>query len=141
LANVTRLTVEANELELEAASLDASLMILAFHDIYYVTDEDNWPTIDRARLLQEIYQGLKPGGVLGVVDHVAEAGSPEEVGTTLHRIDPAMMRGQLEAAGFVFEAESEALRNPGDDLTQPMYAEGIRGKTDRVIYRFRKPSD
>jgi len=140
LANVAQLTAEADDLEIDEASFDAVLMILAFHDIYYVSEDGSWPTIDGPRLLAELYQGLKPGGVLGVVDHVAAAGSPEDVGTSLHRIDPALMRRQLEAAGFQFEGESDGLRNANDDLTQPMWAEGVRGQTDRVIYRFRKPA-
>ena len=39
----------------------------------------------------------------------------------------------------MLEAQADFLRNPDDDLTQPMFAEGIRGKTDRFVYRFVKP--
>jgi len=90
-------------------------------------------------MLAEIYGSMKPGAVLGIVDHVAETGSPSETGNTLHRIDPQLMKKEIEAAGFVFDGEIDVLRNPDDDHSKPMYAEGVRGKTDRVVYRFHKP--
>lgn len=139
LANTRQLHAEADTLRLRANTFDAALMILAYHDIYYVTDDGSWPTIDGPRLLREIMKGLKPGGVLGVVDHTAAPGSPVSTGTSLHRIDPAVLKAQIEAAGFVFVGESDALRNAADDHTKPMFDEAVRGKTDRVIYKFRKP--
>jgi predicted methyltransferase len=58
---------------------------------------------------------------------------------TLHRIDGDFLKAEVEAAGFVFEAESELLRNPGDDRTINVFDEAIRGRTDQFVYRFRKP--
>lgn len=138
LANVRELHAEANELSLAPGTFDAVLLILAWHDVYYISEDGSWPTIDGPKLLAEIMKGLKPGGMVGVVDHTAETGSPSSTGTTLHRIDPARLRRDFETAGFVFDGESDALRNPDDDRTKPMYDETIRGKTDRIIYRFRK---
>lgn len=138
LANTRQLHAEADSLRLRRNTFDAALMILAYHDIYYVTDDGSWPTINGPRLLREIMKGLKPGGVLGVVDHAAAPGSPVSTGTSLHRIDPAVLKAQIEAAGFVFVGESDALRNAADDHTKPMFDEAVRGKTDRVIYKFRK---
>jgi predicted methyltransferase len=57
----------------------------------------------------------------------------------LHRIDPAVVRADFERAGFVLEATSQLLRNPGDDRTVNVFDEKIRGKTDRFLFRFRKP--
>ena len=114
-------------------------MILSYHDVYYLPGDGSWPEIDGPRMLATILDSMKPGAVIGVVDHAAESGAPVEVGTSLHRIDPARLRREFEAAGFVFDGESSDLRNPGDDLGKPMYAEGIRGKTDRFVFRFRKP--
>ena len=48
------------------------------------------------------------------------------------------IRKDLEGGCFRFEGEIDVLRNPEDDLGQPMFAQGIRGKTDRVVYKFRK---
>ena len=57
----------------------------------------------------------------------------------LHRIDPATIKADFRRAGFVLEAESDLLRNPADDHTKLVFDPTIRGKTDRVVYRFRKP--
>lgn len=139
LANVDQLHAEANDLEFADNTFDAALMILAYHDIYYVSEDGSWPTIDGPRLLAEIKNGLKPGGILGIVDHIAEEGSPASTGTSLHRIDPALLKREVEAAGFIFDGESNALRHAEDDHTRPMYDPAVRGKTDRIIYRFHKP--
>ncbi len=86
-----------------------------------------------------VYKALKPGGVFLVIDHVAEAGSGLRDTDTLHRIDPAIVKKQVIAAGFVFEGESSALRNPADDHKKVVFDKSIRGRTDQFIYRFRKP--
>ena len=140
LANVEVLRAENNALSLPEDKLDAAIMILAYHDIYFVDEENDWPEINGDKLLAELHNGLKPGGILGLVDHVAATGSPAETGGTIHRIDPALVIREVEAAGFVLEGESDALRNPDDDLSVTMYDPSVRGKTDRFILRFRKPN-
>lgn len=137
--NVERLTAENNELDLPANSFDAALLILAYHDVFYVDEASGWSRIDGPAMLAEIYAALKPGAVVGVVDHVAIPGSPAETGNSLHRIDPELLRRDFETAGFAFEADSEILRNPEDDLAKPVFAPDVRGKTDRFVYRFRRP--
>jgi predicted methyltransferase len=75
-----------------------------------------------------------------VVDHVAEAGGDtRQVVDKLHRIDPAVIRADFERAGFVFDGEADLLRNPADDRSKLVFDPSVRGKTDRVVYRFRKP--
>lgn len=86
-----------------------------------------------------VYKALKPGGVFLVVDHAAEAGAGMRDTDTLHRIDPAIVRKQVTAAGFVFEGESHALANPADDHKLPVFDKLIRGHTDQFIFKFRKP--
>jgi len=86
-----------------------------------------------------LFNSLKPGGVLLVIDHVAAPGSGLRDTETLHRIDPVQMRGEIEAAGFVLEAQSDVLRNAGDDHQRLVFDPGIRGRTDQVVLRFRKP--
>jgi len=141
LPNVEILMAENNELELPAEEFDAVTLILAFHDFYFVAPDDGWPKIDGPTLLAELYQGMKPGAVLGVVDHTAEAGSPRETGGTLHRIDPKIVVAEMEAAGFVLEARSDVLRNSSDDYSKNMADQLVRGKTDRFVMRFRKPDN
>jgi predicted methyltransferase len=86
-----------------------------------------------------IFRALKPGGVFLVIDHVAEAASGLRDTETLHRIDPDTIRSEVTAAGFVFESQSDALRNPDDSHVKPVFDPAIRHRTDQVVLRFRKP--
>ncbi|MGH8034461.1 MAG: methyltransferase domain-containing protein, partial [Lysobacterales bacterium] len=139
LANVTRITVEANDLDLPPASLDAVIASLTWHDFYNADPAEGWPAIDEPELTAKLCAAVKPGGVLGVIDHVATAGSdPHETAMKLHRIDPARIKADLADSCFGFEGEINVLRNPEDDLNKPMSDPAIRGRTDRVVYKFRR---
>jgi predicted methyltransferase len=94
---------------------------------------------DVAAIDKALFAALKPGGVLVVEDHVAEAGSGLRDTDTLHRIDPATIKSELAGAGFVFDGESTILRNPADNHTLKVFDKSIRGHTDQVVYRFSKP--
>lgn len=140
LPQVRLLKAENNALYLAPRSLDMVYFGLDYHDIYWVSEKYGWNKIDGPKLLTELYQALKPGGLLIVVDHVAVSGAaPEETGQNLHRIDPAIVKAELTAVGFQFDDESTVLRNPHDDHTKPVFDPSIRGKTDRFVYRFKKP--
>ncbi|HZX22273.1 MAG TPA: hypothetical protein VFF18_01945 [Woeseiaceae bacterium] len=139
LANVERLDGPVTDIEPEAGSVDVALLILAYHDIYFRPDDGSWPRIDGPAMLRRIHEALRPGGILGVVDH---AGSPDitiaEIGR-LHRIDEARLVREIESAGFELVGRSDALRNPQDTRLAPMYDPEIRGRTDRLVLKFRKP--
>lgn len=139
LPNVSVLMAENNELELDAEQFDAIMMVLTYHDLYHVSVDNGWPKLDVDKLLAELSKGLKPGGLLCIVDHFAAVGAPRETGDTVHRIDRNIVVEELEAAGFVLEGESDLLRNPDDDYDVMVFDPDIRGKTDRFILRFRKP--
>ncbi|PXV58754.1 Predicted methyltransferase [Dyella jiangningensis] len=94
---------------------------------------------DMATLDKQLFDALKPGGTLIVLDHAAAAGTGISNTDDLHRIDPAAVKSELTAAGFQFEGESDVLRNPADDHTKGIYDPSIKGHTDRFIYKFRKP--
>ena len=76
-----------------------------------------------------------------VIDHIAADGAPvTETADTLHRIDPAAVLKEVEAAGFVFDGQSDVLRNPGRlAFGQVVFDPAIRGHTDQFVFRFRKP--
>ena len=95
---------------------------------------------DLAEFGKQVLAALKPGGVFVVIDHTARAGSGIEDTDTLHRIDPEVVKKEMTAAGFVFDASSDALHNPADPLTAKVFDASIRGHTDQFIYRFRKPA-
>jgi predicted methyltransferase len=94
---------------------------------------------DMAAINKAIYDALKPGGVYIVLDHAAAAGTGVSETNTLHRIDPATVKAEVTAAGFEFVGESDVLSNPADDHTLAIFDPKIKGKTDKFIYKFRKP--
>lgn len=95
--------------------------------------------VDMARFDKEVFDALKPGGLFVVIDHAAPAGSGVADTDTLHRIDPAVVKQEVESAGFVFDGSSDALHNAADPLTVKVFDTSIRGHTDQFVYRFRKP--
>lgn len=83
---------------------------------------------------KSVFAALKPGGLYVITDYEAPAGSGVRDTQTLHRIDPAVIKSEVTAAGFTFEGESNALKNPDDKLT-----ERSRQGASQVFYKFRKP--
>ena len=106
-----------------------------FHDLY----DKFMDHADVAQAVGAVYRALKPGGVFIVIDHVAQSGSGLRDTESLHRIDPAAIRKQVEAAGFVYAGQSDVLRNPADDHRLKVFDPKIRGRTDQVAFKFRKP--
>jgi predicted methyltransferase len=140
LANVKQVTCTIEALDLIPASLDRAIFIMSYHDLYWRPDDGSWPATDPLLLLGKLYAALKPGGEVVVQDHVANpGGEPDKVVADLHRIDPALVKGDFEKAGFVFDGESRLFANPEDDHSKLVFDESIRGKTDRFLFRFRKP--
>jgi predicted methyltransferase len=88
---------------------------------------------------RDVFERLKPGGSYIIVDHAAAAGSGTRDTQALHRIDPASAREEVEAAGFVLEAQSNILANNDDPHSIKVFDPSIKGKTDRFVYRFAKP--
>jgi predicted methyltransferase len=139
--NARLLVSTAKELALAPSSFDFVLMHMIYHDAYWESEKYKFPRMDPAAFLQTVFAATKPGGIVGVVDHVAEpGGDTRQVADKLHRIDPAVIRADFEKAGFVFDGESDLLRNRSDDRSKLVFDPSVRGKTDRVVYRFRKPA-
>ena len=86
-----------------------------------------------------VFDALKPGGVFYIEDHAAAAGAGDTVTGTLHRIDPATVKKEVEAAGFRLEVQSDILAQPGDTHAVAVFDPSIRGKTDKFVMKFRKP--
>jgi predicted methyltransferase len=126
-------------LAMREAAYDFAMINLSYHDLYWESEKYKIPRTDPAAFLATLNKGMKPGGIVGVIDHVGPAGDTRAIVEKLHRIDPATVRADFERAGFVLEAESPLLRNPEDDGTKMVYDPAVRGKTDRIVYRFRKP--
>jgi predicted methyltransferase len=141
LPNVAQLTAPAEEMPLQPNSVDAALFFLDYHDLHWISKKGDWTPTDPAKALTQLVTGLKPGATVVVVDHIANAGSdPAESVDAMHRIDPAVVRREFEAAGLVFDGESDVFRNPADDHTKPVFDPSIQYHTDRFMYRFKKPN-
>ena len=96
--------------------------------------------VDMKKFDKQVFDALKPGGVFIVIDHIAPAGSGISDTNTLHRIDPEVVKQEVESAGFVFDGSSDALVNPKDPLNIKVFDKSIRGHTSQFIYKFRKPA-
>ena len=142
LSNVRQVTATVPDLELQPASLDAAIFVMSYHDLYWRPADGSWAGTDPALLLAKLHAALKPGGVIVVQDHVANpGGDPAEVVDKLHRIDPAIVKQDFARAGFEFDGESAVLAHPEDDHSKLVFDPSVRGKTDQVVYRFRKPRE
>ena len=139
LTNVQQVVQEANDLDVGTEVADAAFLVLAYHDIYYRAE--GWPAIDGPIFLANIRRALKPGGVVLVVDHRAVAGSSADSGNDIHRIDPALVRQGMEAAGFRFEREADFLANSNDNLLSSVFDPAVQGKTSRFVHLYRKPAN
>jgi predicted methyltransferase len=104
-----------------------------YHDMHNAPPE-MVPAVNKA-----IFAALKPGGYYVIIDHAAAPGAASDVTSKLHRIDPAVVKAEVTAAGFVFDGETTVLANPADDHSKIVFDPSIRGHTDQFAYRFKKP--
>jgi predicted methyltransferase len=106
-----------------------------YHDLHLARFKLDVPAFDR-----QLFADLKPGGLLIIEDHAAEPGSGLRDPDKLHRIDEAVVKQEVESAGFVLVDESNVLRNPADPHTALVFDPAIRGHTDQFVLKFRKPA-
>lgn len=132
--NVTALTSSLGALDLPDG-VDLVLTVQNYHDLHLTP----FPKDTAAKVNAEVFKSLKPGGLYVIVDHVATAGSGLEPAMKVHRLDPAIIKQEVEAAGFKLEAESPMLKDASDPHTASVFDPGIRGKTDQAVMKFRKP--
>ena len=131
-SNVTVVSGRVNELTLPEP-VDVIWTSDNYHDLH------NAPGDIVPGFNKKMFDLLKPGGTFIVLDHAAEAGSGARDTNTLHRIDPATVKTEVEAAGFVLDGQSDALKNKDDPHTIGIRDASIRGKTDQFVLKFKKP--
>jgi predicted methyltransferase len=129
--NTSYVNQDYNTVELPA-NLDAVVIVLYYHDL-------SINNIDVAKFNTKVFNALKPGGTYFIVDHNARPGSGREDTSKIHRIDPAVVKQEIQAAGFELVTDSKLLANPADDHTAMVFSGGIRGETDQSVFKFRKP--
>jgi len=124
--------------DLPARAFDFAMINLNYHDVYWESAKFKIPRMDPAAWLKALNAAMKRGSTVVVIDHVAKAGAPRETVERYHRIDPAVIRADFRKAGFALVGSSMLLSNPGDDYSVSVFDKKVQGKTDRVVYKFRK---
>lgn len=134
-ANVTPLRASLGNPGLPEG-LDLVLTVQNYHDLHLKAFKpDTAETVNK-----DIFKALKPGGLYVIVDHAAAPGSPLTVADSQHRIDEAVVKKEVEAAGFKLVTEDDKLLgNPADPHDKGVFDASIRGKTDQFVLKFRKP--
>ena len=118
-------------------SIDVVWLHLFYHDLHTALTQSRGATA--AAFNRAVLERLKPGGCYVIVDHTAVAGSGSRDASSLHRIDPGLVRDEVETAGFVLDAQNAMLANQDDPHTATVFDPSIKGRTDRFAYRFVKP--
>lgn len=131
LKNVVRVDADLPaSAQIAPGSVDVAITAMNYHDVRNRNPDDG------VAFLKGIYSMLKPGGVLGVTDHVGNDGANN---TQLHRIPKHFLLEDAKAAGFVVDGESDVLAHAADDHTKMVFDPTLRGKTDQFVVRLRKP--
>jgi len=115
--------------------VDVVFTMQNYHDLHAKFMEGT----DVGAFNRAVFAALKPGGYFIVGDHAAAPGAPISSAEDLHRIDPAIVRKEVEAAGFVYVGSLDVLRRADDPHTARIFETEIHDKTDRFILKFRKP--
>ncbi len=108
-------------------------------DNYHDYRNPGFGAMDMAKFNKSVFDALKPGGVFLIEDYEAAPGAGATATGTLHRIESATVKQEVEAAGFKFEKASKVLANPMDDHTLKIFDPMIRGHADQYVLLFRKP--
>jgi predicted methyltransferase len=116
---------------------DVVWLHLFYHDLHTTLIQTRGATATDFN--RAVFERLKPGGAYIIVDHAAADGTGTNDTQTLHRIDPAAVREEVEAAGFVLDAETAILANTGDTHSVKVFDPSVKGHTDRFAFRFVKP--
>lgn len=116
--------------------LDTIITVMNFHDLYIPEMPEG--TGDAA--VKALYDALKPGGTLVVVDHSAREETGKETTGDTHRIDRQYALNALELAGFTLDATADLYARSDDPRDANVFDESIRGKTDQFALRLRKPA-
>jgi len=111
-----------------------------YHDTYWQNEKLKVPQMDPNAFLKAVYASMKPGATIGVIDHIANPNKDTRATVDkYHRIDPNVVKADFKRAGFVFVGSSNILRNPADQHDLEVHEAPVAGKTDRFVFKFRKP--
>ena len=113
-----------------SGGLDLATLMFNYHDLGHMG-------VDRDRMNRAVFAALKPGGIFVVADHSGRAGTGISEAATLHRVEEAFVKAEVERAGFRLLAAGNFLRNPNDprDRETPEPAQ----PKDEFVLKFVRP--
>ena len=116
--------------ELASNGFDLATFMFNYHDLGHLG-------VDRAQMNRAVFAALKAGGLYAIADHAGRPGTGISESGTLHRVEEAFVRKEVETAGFRLAEEGRFLRNPNDprDRNTP---EPPQPK-DEFVLKFVKP--
>jgi len=133
MKNVVRVVRDYDDpLPPEARDLDLVTFFFFYHDTAYMN-------VDRAKMNRRLFEALKPGGLLVIADHSAQAGAGASAAKSLHRIEESVLRREIEAAGFRLESEADFLRHPEDPRDTIVFRPKL--PVDEFVLKFVKPRE
>jgi len=120
--------------------LDAAFYHLTYHDLYWQSEKFKYPRTNVDAYNARLFQALKPGGVVLIIDHYGVPGMDSRAqADKTHRIDADVVKANMARAGFRFAGSVPILEMAGDDPAKLVFDPSLRGKTNRFYYRFVKP--
>jgi predicted methyltransferase len=121
---------DPNPPEVAPGTLDRVTLMFNYHDLGAMP-------VDRNKMNRAVFAALKPGGTYIVADHSGRTGTGISEASTLHRIEEAFLRAEVERAGFRLVEEGQFLRNPGDPRSEPTGRP--KQPNDEFVLKFAKP--
>jgi len=138
--NVSIVSTPFEAIALPKNFADFVMINLNYHDTYWQSAKYGIPRMEPAEFLKTVYAAMKPGAVIGVIDHIANPSDDTRATVDkYHRINPEVVKADFKRAGFQLVGSSNLLRNPADDHSLLVFDPKIKGKTDRFVFKFRKP--
>jgi predicted methyltransferase len=137
LKNVEPRLIEASWFDIAPRSVDVAVIVMSFHDVYWVDEKEGWPAINTEGFIDSVKRMLKPGGKLLVVEHNAPAGSGAEMAGKAHRLNEDFAKKAITSRGFVLEKTYDGLRNKDDQLDKLVFDPSVKGKTDRYVHLYK----
>lgn len=115
--------------DVPANSVDFAITALNFHDFHNSNPQG------AQDILAQTMATLKPGGILGVIDH---EGTPGADNQTLHRIAFDELVKALTQSGFALVSVSDVLDNSADDHSVGPFDPSLGRNTDRMVLKLIK---
>lgn len=135
---ITPLYYDWAQLQAPTNAFDFAIINNSYHDLYFESAKYGIPRTDPRAFASTMFAAMKHGGIVGVIDHQGPAGDTRAIVAKLHRISPATVRADFEAAGFEFVGQSDLLANTADDHTLISLDDSFHRNTDRFILKFVK---